>query len=146
MPCKIQLFEQIILTDHISVFSCLPKYDCFDRLHVTDHISGLWCCMCIPLCMDSLKVTPNSNQKSTFHILALFLNVQQELVLRQLKAKCITAQFTHNHLQFHVSSHLPHDSSCSFMLTFPFQRFDTLCTFNGIFILFECNLCNSHNS
>jgi len=36
---------------------------------------GLWCCMCIPLCMDSLKVTPNSDQKSTIHMLALVLKL-----------------------------------------------------------------------
>ena len=31
------------------------------------YTSGLWCCMCIPLCMDSLKVTPNSSFKTREH-------------------------------------------------------------------------------
>ena len=31
------------------------------------YTSGLWCCMCIPLCMDSLKVTPNSSLKTREH-------------------------------------------------------------------------------
>ena len=105
---KIQLFQPITATENNSVFcifSCLAKYDCFNRLQIisqflvfsvawyntivstnycdrpylsfqyfdlpgtiwlfqlitlTDPISGFWCCMCIPLCMDSLKVTPNS--------------------------------------------------------------------------------------
>ena len=91
------------------------------------YTSGLWCCMCIPLCMDSLKVTPNSSLKTRALFFCTFWHQQLFWVATLVSMGTILGRAIF--IRGDVSG------KC------------VKCQFQFSYVLGEsCNLRNSHNS